>query len=223
MPSPSLCIDISLDCPHPPPFLPLRSVSMLFLFVRSASVSVPLKHSSPLRVAMFPLQDLKSIQINIRTIHWHRHKQDTGKGKVKVGKHKGWKDNSGTTTVCGTFCCKKQKRQGRNSSIFFLLVMWEIWSAKGSPLYVYLLKRSICCGFACKRNREACFSSDAILHWTGGSIAAALYLNEEEGGRGRQRKMDGWEEGRRARKAVRGFFLVIVAAEVASVSGFISA
>lgn len=70
----------------------------------------------------------------------------------------------------------KQNRLGRNSSPVFWLVMWEICSEKGSPLYVHHLKRSICCGFGWKRNREAFFffSSYAILHGTGGSIGAAL-------------------------------------------------
>lgn len=67
----------------------------------------------------------------------------------------------------------------------------------------------------------------AFLHGTGGSIAAALYLNEEEGDRERQRKMDGWEGQRRSKggheRQCGGVVLLIVAAEVASVSDFISA
>ncbi len=117
----------------------------------------------------------------------------------------------------------KQKTKKALEKLLWLL-MWELWSAKGSPLYVYFLKRSICCWFAWKRNREAFFSSYAILHGTSGSIAAVLWLNEEEGGKGRQinGRREG-ERGRRARKAVRGLFLLIVAAEVVGVSGFISA
>lgn len=52
------------------------------------------------------------------------------------------------------------------------------------------LKRSICCGFAWKRDREAFFSSCAILHGTCGSISA-LSLNEKEEGR-----MEGEEDRR---------------------------
>lgn len=61
-------------------------------------------------------------------------------------------------------------------------------------------------------------------HGAGGSITIVLQLNE--GKRGEGRWADGRREGARGRrppKAVKGFVLLIVAADEASVSGFISA
>lgn len=56
-----------------------------------------------------------------------------------------------------------------------------------------------------------------------GPLGASLLfcsLMRRRGPEGSKRR---WTDGTRARKAVRGFVLLIVAAEVASVSGFISA
>lgn len=91
----------------------------------------------------------------------------------------------------------KQKTKKVVGKLIFSLLVGNVGNLKCKRLSTVCisLKRSICCGFAWRRKGEAFFSCYAILHGTGGSIAAVLWLNEQEGGGGRQKKMDGWKEG----------------------------
>lgn len=157
--------------------------------------------------------------------------------KIKGEKTKGGKITQGQQPSVAHSAAKqknKKRQRGGNSSLVFRLIMWEIWSAKGSPLYVYLLKRSICCGFACKRNGEAFFFLPPMPFCTGPVGASLLCCSlmrrrRREGGQRGGKKEDGRmgggkEEGEGGHERLReGFVLLIVAAEVASVSGFISA
>jgi len=63
------------------------------------------------------------------------------------------KENLGKITICGTFCYKKKAGEKLFSS---LLDDNGKSGAQEAPHCMYLLKRSICFGFAWERNGRRC-------------------------------------------------------------------